>query len=60
MQMDTVVALPLLWPRVEISGCCKSLFLLLQHAVPQGLVQDHSPAPYVVASMMEETHAISL
>lgn len=42
--------------RLAISG----LFLLLHHTMPRVLVQDHSPAPYVVASMMEETHAISL
>lgn len=46
---------PVRWPRMEISD----LFLLLQHSAPQGLVQVYSPAPYVVANVMEETHAIS-
>lgn len=43
------------FPCTEISD----FFLLLQHSALQELVQVYSPAPYVVANMMEETHAIS-
>lgn len=52
--MDTVVALPLLLAQ---SGDFWLIPALTAHRAP---VQGHSPAPYVVASMMEETHATSL